>query len=72
MNDNDAQGLDKIFPIHKGDNFRLGPYHFVCMGWQNGRIRAMRHEEHQGFFMHSLSPELVLSPGFKLLKPEAT
>ena len=59
-------GLDKIFPINKGDNFMLGPYHFVCMGWENGRIKAMRYERYR-LYMYSLSPEVALDPGFKLL-----
>lgn len=67
MSNDEAQGLDKIFPLHKGDNFRVGPDHFVCMGWQDGRIRAMTHRPHQGFFMYSFLPEVLLSPMFKML-----
>lgn len=53
--------------IKRGTNFLLGPYHFVCMGWQNGRMRAMRHDEH-GFYMYSLSIEVALSPGLRILE----
>ncbi len=63
--------LNKIFPINKGDNFMLGPYHFVCMGWKNGRILATREMLYRGKIVtveHSLSPDVVLSPGFKTLR----
>ena len=62
--------IQELFSLKKGDNFMLGPYHYVCMGWENGRIRAMTHEVHRGFFMYSLSPEVVLSPGFQILRQE--
>jgi hypothetical protein len=63
---NDTQAL---LPIKKGDNFMLGPYHFVCMGWHNGRIIAMTHDKH-GFYEYSLSMEVVLSPGFRMLSKD--
>ena len=56
----------ELLPIKKGDNFMLGPYHFVCMGWKNGRIRAARYEPHVGVFMHSLSVDAVMGPGFRM------
>lgn len=57
-----------LLPIKQGDNFALGPYHFVCMGWKNGRIQAMRHEEGRGFFMYSISPFVILEgTGFRML-----
>ena len=40
--DNDRPLLPGL--LEKGDNFMLGPYHFVCMGWKNGRIIAMTYE----------------------------
>ena len=58
-----------LLPIKKGDNFLLGPYHFVCMRWENGRIKAMRHDKH-GFYMYSLSVEVALSPGFRMLEKQ--
>ena len=57
----------EMLPLKKGDTFMIGPFHFVCMGWENGRIKAMR-RTYPGFIMHSLSVEIALSPGFRLLK----
>jgi hypothetical protein len=57
----------EILPLKKGDNFAIGSYHFVCMGWSNGRIKAGRYEPHVGIFMHSLSVDAVMVPGFRMI-----
>ncbi len=55
----------KLLPIKKGDSFIIGPYHFVCMGWENGRILARRYEN--GYiYEHSLSIDVALDPGFRI------
>ncbi len=59
----------ELLPIKKGDNFMLGPYHFVCMGWENGRIKAMR-RTYPGLIMHSLSIDVALDPGFRMLEKQ--
>lgn len=57
--------------IKKGDNFILGPYHFVCMGWENGRIRAMTYIPGKWLRMYSLSVDVVLlDPTFRMLKKQ--
>jgi len=64
----------ELLPIKKGDNFMVGPYHFVCMGWKDGRILAMRYEtgpyEQRGIYKHSLSIDVALSPGFRMLEQQ--
>jgi len=68
MSNDESQGLNKIFPMNKGDNFMLGPHHFVCMGWKNGRVLAMTYRPHEGIFKYSFMPDVLLAPGFKMLK----
>ena len=53
--------------IKRGDNFILGPYHFVCMGWENGRMRAAR-RTYPGIVIHSLSIDVALDPGLKIVE----
>lgn len=52
--------------IKKGDNFALGPYHFVCVGFEHGHIRAMTFIPHRGLFLYCISPFVVLEdPTFR-------
>ena len=54
----------ELLPIKRYDKFMIGPYSFVCLGWRNGRILALRDR----LYEHSLSMEVVLSPGFRMIK----
>jgi len=58
--------ITELFPITEGDTFVIGPDHFVCIGWENGRIKAMTHDRH-GLYTYAFSPDFLLSPGFRML-----
>ncbi len=52
-----------------GDNFMLGPYHFVYMGEKNGRIEAMTYIPNRGIFKYSLDAfTVMMDPTFRLIK----
>ena len=55
-----------LLPIYEGDNFSIGSYHFVCLGWKNGRIWAARYEEGIGLITYSISMSVALKPEFRI------